>query len=109
MEKPWSPACRVYLAGRVTIDSGTKALDTTTTNLPQAKNLEGVVYTKSGDEFGALTSETGILPPLGDRVELNVPHCDPSVNLYDRLYACRGERVEAIWPVEARREASPRG
>jgi len=94
-------------SGRVTIDAGTKALDTTTTNLPQAKNLDGIVYTKSGDEFGALTSETGKLPALGDRVELIVPHCDPSVNLYDRLYACRGEQVEAIWPEAARREITP--
>ena len=93
-------------AGRVTIDAGTKALDTTTANLPQAKNLEGVVYTKAGDEFGALTSESGKLPAIGERLELIVPHCDPSVNLYDRLYACRGDQVEAIWPIAARREAS---
>lgn len=91
-------------AGRVTIDAGTKALDTTTTNLPQAKNLEGVVYTKAGDEFGALTSESGKLPAIGERLELIVPHCDPSVNLHDRLYACRGDQVEAIWPITARRE-----
>ena len=90
---------------RVSIDAGTKAVDTTTTNLPQAKNWPGIIYAKSGDEFGALTAEAGgKLPALGDRLELIVPHCDPSVNLYDRLYACRGEKVEAIWPVTARRE-----
>lgn len=91
---------------RVTIDAGTKALDTTTTNLPQAKTWPHLTYTKSGDEFGALTSETGKLPALGDRLEFFVPHCDPSVNLYDRLYACRGDKVESIWPVLARREFS---
>jgi 3-hydroxy-D-aspartate aldolase len=89
---------------RVTIDAGTKALDTTTTNLPQAKTWPGLTYTKSGDEFGALTSDSEKLPALGDRLEFLVPHCDPSVNLHDRLYACRGEKVEAIWPVAARRE-----
>jgi D-serine deaminase-like pyridoxal phosphate-dependent protein len=31
-----------------------------------------------------------------------VSHCDPVVNLYDSLYAIRGERVEAIWPISAR-------
>lgn len=91
-------------ADRVTVDAGTKALDTTTANLPQAKDWSGLTYTKAGDEFGALTSEGGKLPALGDRLEFIVPHCDPSVNLYDRLYACRGEKVEAIWPVAARRE-----
>ena len=89
---------------RVTVDAGTKAVDTTTANLPQVKNWPGVVYTKAGDEFGALTAESGKLPALGDRLEFIVPHCDPSVNLFDRLYACRGEKVEAIWPVAARRE-----
>jgi D-serine deaminase-like pyridoxal phosphate-dependent protein len=91
-------------ADRVTIDAGTKAVDTTTTNLPQANNWPGLVYTKAGDEFGALTSEGGKLPTLGERLEFIVPHCDPSVNLFDRLYACRGDKVEAIWPVTARRE-----
>jgi len=92
-------------AGRATIDAGAKAIDTTTTNLPQPKDWPGLVYARAGDEFGALTApEGGKLPALGERIELIVPHCDPSVNLYDRLYACRGEKVEAIWPVAARRE-----
>jgi len=90
---------------RRTIDAGTKAIDTTTTNLPQAKNWPGLVYAKAGDEFGALTADAGAtLPSLGDRLEFIVPHCDPSVNLFDRLYACRGDKVESIWPVVARRE-----
>ncbi|HEX5105695.1 MAG TPA: DSD1 family PLP-dependent enzyme [Pirellulaceae bacterium] len=93
-------------AGRVTIDAGTKAVDTTTANLPQPKNWPGLVYSKAGDEFGALTPSEpgGKLPRLGERLEFIVPHCDPTVNLYDRLYACRGENVEEIWPVVARRE-----
>lgn len=94
-------------ADRVSVDAGTKAIDTTTANRAEAKNWPGLVYTKAGDEFGALTSETGgKLPSLGERLEFIVPHCDPNVNLFDRLYACRGERVEAIWPIVARREFS---
>ena len=42
---------------------------------------------------------------MGDRLEFLVPHCDPTVNLYDRLYATRGDRVEAVWPIAPRREA----
>jgi 3-hydroxy-D-aspartate aldolase len=92
-------------ADRVTIDAGTKAVDTTTTNRPESKTMPGLAYVKAGDEFGALTSESGSkLPALGDRLEFIVPHCDPSVNLYDRLYACRGDKVESIWPIAARRE-----
>jgi 3-hydroxy-D-aspartate aldolase len=97
-------------ADRVTIDAGTKAVDTTTANAPQlltrsVSEGSGLTYTKAGDEFGALTAEAGAkLPALGDRLEFIVPHCDPSVNLFDRLYACRGEKVESIWPIAARRE-----
>jgi D-serine deaminase-like pyridoxal phosphate-dependent protein len=39
---------------------------------------------------------------VGDKIELIVSHCDPVVNLYNHLYAVRGERVEAIWPISAR-------
>jgi D-serine deaminase-like pyridoxal phosphate-dependent protein len=39
---------------------------------------------------------------LGDRIEFVIPHCDPSVNLYDRIYCLRGDRVEAAWPITAR-------
>jgi len=95
-------------AERVTVDAGTKAIDTTTAHRPEARNWPGLVYTRAGDEFGAVTSEGGgKLPAIGERVEFIVPHCDPNVNLYDRLYACRGDRVEAIWPVAARRESGP--
>jgi D-serine deaminase-like pyridoxal phosphate-dependent protein len=92
---------------RVTVDAGTKALDTTTVQIPEARALPQVTYAKAGDEFGALTAAAGgKLPALGERLEFIVPHCDPSVNLYDRIYACRGDKVEAIWPIVARREAA---
>jgi len=89
---------------RVTVDAGTKALDTTTTSRPEAKDWPGLTYNRAGDEFGAVTVPPGArVPQLGDRFEFIVPHCDPSVNLYDRLHVVRGDRVEAIWPVAARR------
>jgi D-serine deaminase-like pyridoxal phosphate-dependent protein len=91
-------------ADRVTVDAGTKALDTTTRFRPAAKDLQGLSYSPAGDEFGTLTAEGADLPRLGDRLEFIVPHCDPTTNLYDRFYAMRGNRVEAVWPIAARRE-----
>jgi D-serine deaminase-like pyridoxal phosphate-dependent protein len=92
---------------RVSIDAGTKALDTTVPHRPEAKDWPGLTYNRGGDEFGILTFEGGArAPQLGDRIEFLVPHCDPTVNLYDRIYATRGERVEAVWPIAARREAA---
>jgi D-serine deaminase-like pyridoxal phosphate-dependent protein len=93
---------------RVSIDAGTKSFATEIRELPEAKGWEGLTYSRAGDEFGQLAIAKGALgaklPGLGDRIELIVPHCDPTVNLYDRIYAVRGDRVEAIWPTAARRE-----
>ena len=48
------------------------------------------MYSRGGDEFGILTAEKAArLPRLGDRVEFIVPHCVPTTNLYDRIYAMR--------------------
>jgi D-serine deaminase-like pyridoxal phosphate-dependent protein len=38
----------------------------------------------------------------GDQLACVVPHCDPTVNLYDCYHAVRGDTLEAIWPVDAR-------
>ncbi len=95
-------------ADRVTLDAGVKALDTTVPFKPEAKGRHGLVYERGGDEFGYLVSTAGAkLPGLGERVEFIVPHCDPTANLYDRIHATRGEKVEDVWAIAARREASP--
>ncbi len=38
----------------------------------------------------------------GDKIELVPSHGCTTINLHDRYYALREERIEAIWPVEAR-------
>lgn len=91
-------------ADRVTIDAGIKAFSTDTADAAQAVGRPDLKYRKFGDEFGLLTSEGGSLPRLGERLAFLVPHCDPTVNLYDWLYALRGDRVEAVWPIVARRQ-----
>ena len=50
----------------------------------------------------ALAAAREHLDRFGDRVEFVVPHCDPNVNLYDRMFAVRGEEVVAVWNVDAR-------
>jgi 3-hydroxy-D-aspartate aldolase len=92
-------------ADRVSLDAGTKAFATDVPYKPEAIGWPGLSYNRGGDEFGILTAESGAkLPKLGERLEFLVPHCDPTVNLYDRIYAMRGDKVEAVWPVMARRE-----
>jgi D-serine deaminase-like pyridoxal phosphate-dependent protein len=92
-------------ADRVSIDAGTKAIDTTTTHKPEPVDRPGLIYSRAGDEFGFLTVENGgKLPKIGERVEFIVPHCDPTVHLHDRLYVVKGDEVVDIWPTVARRE-----
>jgi len=85
--------------GFVTVDAGYKAFSTDRGYGPEAVNLPGSTYRWGGDEFGYVDMPDG-LPKLGDRLEFIPPHCDPTTNLYDRIYACRGEQVEAVWPVK---------
>jgi len=84
----------------VTVDAGFKAFSTDRGYGPEAAHLPGSSYRWGGDEFGFVDiAPAGPKPHLGERIEFIPPHCDPTVNLYDRIYACRGKYVEAIWPV----------
>lgn len=85
------------------VDGGLKAFSTDKPFVPEAKGLSGISYRWGGDEHGVLTlAADAPRLKLNDRVEFLVPHCDPSVNLYDRLFACRGQQVEAVWAIDAR-------
>jgi 3-hydroxy-D-aspartate aldolase len=84
----------------VTVDAGFKAFSTDRAFGPEPLAMPGAAYRWGGDEFGYVdVAGCSARPRLGSRIEFLPPHCDPTVNLYDRIYACRGERVEAIWPV----------
>lgn len=90
-------------AGLATVDAGTKALST---EGPTPKVLSGVPsgarYRFMGDEHGIITLSSGSeLARLGTRVRLSVPHCDPTVNLYDRFHV-RDETQWSVWPIEGR-------
>jgi 3-hydroxy-D-aspartate aldolase len=86
--------------GFVTVDGGFKAFSTDRGYGPQAPGFPGSGFRFGGDEFGYLDVDACERKPrLGERIVFVPPHCDPTVNLYDRIHACRGDVVEAIWPV----------
>jgi D-serine deaminase-like pyridoxal phosphate-dependent protein len=87
-------------AGFVTVDAGYKAFSTDRGYGPEAAFATGLKYRWGGDEFGYVDSPEAQGPELGDRIEFIPPHCDPTMNLYDTLYACRGDRVEAVFGVK---------
>ena len=90
--------------GMVTVDAGFKAF-ATEGHPPTVADprLEGARYFFMGDEHGALAMP-GIEDRLviSDMVALAVPHCDPTVNLYDSYHVVRGDTLVEIWPVTAR-------
>ena len=89
--------------GLVTVDAGFKALSTDggVPAVASGAPLEAQ-YHFMGDEHGALLSADAALPPLGQRITLTAPHCDPTVNLYDTYHVVEGEELVDLWPVTAR-------
>lgn len=90
--------------GLATIDAGFKAF-ATDGGLPVIVDgaPAGATYRFMGDEHGAVIDPAGRHTwRNGDLVRLAVPHCDPTVNLYDSYHVFAGETLEAIWPVSAR-------
>jgi 3-hydroxy-D-aspartate aldolase len=89
--------------GTAVLDTGFKALATDRPFVPELRKMREVPFRWGGDEHGILdVSNTSSPVSLGDRIEIIAPHCDPTVNLYDRIYALRGDNVEAVWKIAAR-------
>jgi 3-hydroxy-D-aspartate aldolase len=88
---------------RAMVDAGLKAFSTDKPFPPEAVERPGIEYGFAGDEHGRLTlTDPSRAPRLGERIEFFPPHCDPTFNLYDRVYVVRGPRVEAVWAIAAR-------
>ncbi|WP_258319767.1 DSD1 family PLP-dependent enzyme [Qipengyuania flava] len=93
--------------GLVTVDAGFKSLSTDGGS-PQVSSgaPPETVFAFMGDEHGALVgSDIGDRLRPGDPVSLVVPHCDPTVNLYDHYHVVRDGTLADIWPVSARGRA----
>ena len=95
-------------ADRVTVDAGFKAFSTDRPFGPEPAGLSGARYEWAGDEFGYVHLGSSFRPvSLGDRLRFIPPHCDPTVNLYDRIHVHEGEQVIDVWPVMDRAPAEP--
>jgi 3-hydroxy-D-aspartate aldolase len=85
---------------RVTVDAGFKAFATDRTFGPDIQDVAAARHQWAGDEFSYIFVENiAHLPRLGDRLRFIPPHCDPTVNLYDRIYVCSGDAVVETWPI----------
>ena len=94
-------------SGLVTVDAGYKSLSTDGgVAVVQRGAPETAFFAFMGDEHAALISPgIGMQLAPGDPVSLTVPHCDPTVNLYDNYHVVQGDTLIDIWPVSARGRA----
>lgn len=87
------------------VDAGIKALATDRSFGPEILGRSDIAYEFAGDEHGRFVVNDDSIR-LGDRLRLIIPHCDPTVNLYDRFFCVRGETVEGEWPIMERAAGS---
>ncbi len=91
------------LGDEAIVDGGYKAFATDRPFGPEPIDQPGLTYTWAGDEHGRLDLRHAARRlKVGDRVAFRVPHCDPTVNLYDEIHALRGDHVEDVWRISAR-------
>ena len=88
--------------GRMIVNAGIKAF-ATDAGVPIALRgaPEGATYRFMGDEHGAVESQ-GWRAPAGAVIEFLTSHCDPTVNLFARYVAVRGEEIVDVWPIVGR-------
>ena len=94
-------------AALVTLDAGFKSLSTDGGKPSVLRGApDTAMFAFMGDEHGALIAPAiGATLRPGDAVSLVVPHCDPTVNLYDFYHVVAGDTLVDIWPVSARGRA----
>lgn len=94
--------------GFVTIDAGLKTVyrdgpaPFVVRTVPSTRQPEKYAYDWFGDEYGRITLPEGERLKPGDRVELSVSHCDPTVNLFDYFYVTENGLVLEVWPIDLR-------
>jgi D-serine deaminase-like pyridoxal phosphate-dependent protein len=86
---------------RATLDAGLKAFSTDSG--PAQPAFAGWAVRGVSDEHTVLDRVgDGPALALGEKVRLAPGHIDPTVNLHEWIVAMRNDRVEAVWPVDAR-------
>ncbi len=89
----------------VTVDAGTKSLYFDITTKPQIISHFGLCYDWGGfgDEHGKITAMGNTrLPRNGEILEMIVPHCDPTINLFDKFYIVENDILVDIWDIDLR-------
>ena len=96
-------------ADRAILDAGSKSLIAATLQAEWGSSMGHIVeypearLTGASEEHGHLdVSHCDTKPQIGERVQILPVHPCPCVNEHDEIVAVRQNRVEAVWPVDAR-------
>lgn len=90
--------------GFVTVDAGLKTLYKDG-GIPEVLVPEnsGLKYDWFGDEYGMIShTDNSKLPQIGTVLELITSHCDPTINLFDKYFLTRGQKVVGTWSIDLR-------
>lgn len=86
-----------------TTDAGLKAFATDADSPWIASGAPlGCTYRFMGDEHGAIHWGSEDKVPVGSVIKTIVPHCDPTINLYDCVHVIENDTLVEIWDVDAR-------
>jgi D-serine deaminase-like pyridoxal phosphate-dependent protein len=95
----------VNAEAHVTLDAGLKAFATDgPTPRAVGARFADCKYNYFGDEHGRLTRHVASID-LDERIEFIPPHCDPTVDRYDRYFLVRKDVFVGTMPIEAARRA----
>lgn len=91
------------LPERIITDAGLKAM-TKEFGWPQPVGIESLVVEGLSEEHGKLSTDAPDAVHLvpGDRLRFIPSHCCTTINLHDRFYVVRDDRLVDIWPIAAR-------
>lgn len=87
---------------RIIVDAGRKSIDPSTMP-PSVVGVDNVEAIALSAEHGTISLiRDSDAPRVGDRLKLAIGYSDQAVHLHEHLFAIRDERVEALWPIQAR-------
>lgn len=87
----------------VVFDVGLKGISPERFN-PSIRGYEGMIEVKQlSEEHAVAQVKSGCDPLPGQKFYFIPSHCCTTVNLYNDIYVTRGGKIEAIWPIAARR------
>lgn len=105
---PFEQALSIYVtiiskssSEKYILDAGMKAISQDN-GLPLVMGHPDWKITSVNEEHAYLSTPGGSDLRVGDKIELIPSHGCTTINLHDRYYALRDDRIEAVWKIEAR-------